>query len=114
VPAVATAAMLLGALLGIALYRKRTEDRVQVQLLRHAFYIDNFYRWLISVTQDLLARLASFVDRWVVDVGGVRGVSGGTWGFGALLRLFQIGNLQAYAFLFGLAVVAIIYFTIFR
>jgi NADH-quinone oxidoreductase subunit L len=41
-------------------------------------------------------------------------VSGGTWGVGALLRLFQVGNLQAYAFLFGLGIVALIYLAIFR
>lgn len=114
VPALATAAAITGVIFGISLYRRRTEERIQIQLLRRGFYIDDFYRWLISATQDLLARLASFVDRWIVDVGGVRGVSGGTWGLGALLRLFQIGNLQAYAFLLGLAVVLLIYFTIFR
>jgi NADH-quinone oxidoreductase subunit L len=114
VPALAVTVAVVGVLAAIALYRKRTEEKIQVQLFRRGFYIDDFYAWLISVTQDLLARLSSFVDRWVIDAAGVRGVSGGTWGFGALLRLLQIGNLQAYAFLFGLAVVAIIYFTIFR
>ena len=28
----------------------------------------------------------------------MRGLSGGAWGGGFLLRLFQVGNLQAYAF----------------
>jgi len=41
-------------------------------------------------------------------------VSGGTFGFGSLLRLLQVGNLQAYVFLFGLGIVALIYFVIFR
>ena len=31
-----------------------------------------------------------------------------------MLRLLQVGNLQAYAFLFGLGIVVLIYFTIFR
>ena len=114
VPALATTVAAIGVITGIALYRKCTEERIQIELLRRGFYIDDLYAWLISVTQDLLARLSSFVDRWLIDAAGVRGVSGGTWGFGAVLRLFQIGNLQAYAFLFGLAVVAIIYFAIFR
>ena len=48
------------------------------------------------------------------EAGAVRGVSGGTWGIGALLRLIQVGNLQAYAFLFGLGIVALIYFAVFR
>ena len=114
VPVLATAAALIGAGLGIAVYRNQTGERFQADVLRHAFYIDDFYNWLIRSTQDLLARLASFLDRWIIDAGGVRGVSGGTWGVGALLRLFQVGNLQAYAFLFGLAIVALIYFTLFR
>jgi NADH-quinone oxidoreductase subunit L len=114
VPALAIAAAVTGVIVGVALYRRRTEEPIQIELLRRGFYIDDFYAWLISVTQDLLARLASFVDRWLVDAGAVRGAGGGTWGVGALLRLVQIGNLQAYAFLFGFAVVVIIYFTIFR
>ena len=42
------------------------------------------------------------------------GAGGATWGFGSLLRLLQVGNLQAYAFLFGLGIVGLIYFTLFR
>jgi hypothetical protein len=30
------------------------------------------------------------------------------------LRLVQVGNLQAYLFLFGLGIVALIYFAVFR
>jgi len=30
------------------------------------------------------------------------------------LRLVQVGNLQGYVFLFGLGVVAVIYFAVFR
>ena len=57
--------------------------------------------------------LAAFFDRWIVDAGGVRGASSATWGVGALLRLLQVGNLQAYSFLFGLGIVGLIYFTVF-
>jgi NADH-quinone oxidoreductase subunit L len=114
VPTLALIAMLGGSVLAIALYRKRESDPLNVELLRNKFYIDDFYRWLIDSTQELLARIAAFFDRWIIDAGAVGGASGGTWGLGALLRLFQIGNLQAYAFLFGLGVVALIYFTIFH
>jgi NADH-quinone oxidoreductase subunit L len=113
VPALASGVMVAGVILGIALYRNQTAERFNVRFLERGFYIDNFYHWLIERTQGLLARSANFIDRWIIDVAGVRGVSGGTWGFGALLRLFQVGNLQAYAFLFGLAIVAVIYFTLF-
>lgn len=114
VPFLALIAMLLGAGLAIWLYRHRASDPLDVALFRNRFYVDNFYDWLIDSTQGLLARVCAFFDRWIIDAGAVRGASGGTWGIGALLRLFQVGNLQAYSFLFGLGVVALIYFTVFR
>jgi NADH-quinone oxidoreductase subunit L len=114
VPALAIAAMLAGASLAIAIYRNRAAERFNFKLLRHRFYIDEFYGGLIEATQETLARIAAFSDRWIIDAGAVRGASGGTWGMGALLRLFQVGNLQAYAFLFGLGIVALIYFAVFH
>jgi NADH-quinone oxidoreductase subunit L len=114
VPGLALVAMLLGASLAIWLYRNRASDPLHVDLLRNRFYIDDFYDWLIESTQGLLARVSAFFDRWIIDAGAVRGASGGTWGIGALLRLFQVGNLQAYSFLFGLGIVALIYFIVFR
>jgi NADH-quinone oxidoreductase subunit L len=110
----ALAVFVLGALLAFFIYRGRATEAVRIDVLRNKFYIDEFYAWLIGWTQELLARIAAFFDRWIIDTVAVRGVSGGTWGFGALLRLIQVGNLQAYAFLFGLGIVAVIYFTVFR
>src|SRR6266496_507323 len=114
VPALAIGALIAGSGLAIALYRNRATEPVDIKLLRHKFYFDEFYSWLIYWTQELLARMSAFFDRWIIDVGAVGGSSRGTWGIGALLRLLQVGNLQAYVFLFGLGVVAIIYFAVFR
>jgi NADH-quinone oxidoreductase subunit L len=114
VPGLAMAALILGGGMAFAVYRGRTTEAINVELLRHKFYFDEFYSSLIYRTQELLARLSAFVDRWVIDAGAVGGASRGTWGVGALLRLVQVGNLQAYAFLFGLGVVALIYFAVFR
>jgi NADH-quinone oxidoreductase subunit L len=114
VPSLATGAMVLGVLLAVVFYRSREADPLNVGVLRRKFYFDELYAWLIRNTQDLLARISGFFDRWIIDAGGVRGASSGTWSAGALLRLLQVGNLQAYAFLFGLGVVGLIYFTIFR
>ena len=114
VPALAIVALILGGGLAFAGYRGRSTEVVNAELLRHKFYFDEFYSSLIYWTQELLARVSAFVDRWVIDAGAVGGTSRGTWGVGALLRLIQVGNLQAYAFLFGLGVVALIYFTVFR
>src|SRR6267378_1186636 len=114
VPVLAIIALLLGVGLAIVLYRGRAAEPVKVELLRRKFYFDEFYGWLIYWTQELLARVSAFIDRWVIDAGAVGGSSRGTWGIGALLRLIQVGNLQAYAFLFGLGVVALIYFAVMR
>ncbi len=114
VPALAIIAVILGVGLAIALYRRRVTEPVRIELLRRKFYFDEFYGWLIDWTQELLARVSAFIDRWVIDAGAVGGSSRGTWGIGALLRLIQVGNLQAYAFLFGLGVVALIYFAVLR
>src|SRR6266481_4273740 len=114
VPALAIAALIAGSGLAIALYRNRASEPLDLELLRHKFYFDEVYSSLIHWTQELLAHVSAFVDRWIIDVGAVGGSSRGAWGIGALLRLVQVGNLQAYVFLFGLGVVAIIYFAVFR
>ncbi len=115
VPALAIAALVVGSGLAIALYRNRATEPVKdLELLRHKFYFDEFYNWVIYWTQELLARVSAFFDRWIIDAGAVGGSSRGTWGIGALLRLVQVGNLQGYVFLFGLGVVAIIYFAVFH
>ena len=114
VPAVAIVALILGSGLAIVLYRNRASEPLDLQLLRHKFYFDEFYRWLIYWTQELLAGVFAFFDRWIIDAGAVSGSGRGTLGIGALLRLIQIGNLQAYLFLFGLGIVAVIYFAVFH
>jgi NADH-quinone oxidoreductase subunit L len=114
IPGIALVAMLLGAAGAIILYRRRFEDPLSINLLRHKFYFDELYRALINATQGFLARVSGFIDRWIIDATVVRGSSGATWGFGALLRLMQVGNLQAYAFIFGLGIIWIIYFVLFR
>src|SRR5438445_4039091 len=114
VPGLAIVALILGAGLAFAVYRGRSTEVVNAELLRHKFYFDEFYSSLIYWTQELLARVSAFVDRWIIDAGAVGGSSRGTWGVGALLRLVQVGNLQAYVFLFGLGIVALLYFAIFR
>src|SRR5437660_976878 len=114
VPGLALVAMLLGATGAVFLYRGREFDPFSFTVLRKKFYFDEFYQALINSTQEFLARIAAFIDRWVIDATVVRGSSGATWSFGALLRLMQVGNLQAYAFIFGLGIVWIIYFALFR
>ncbi|PYK56564.1 MAG: NADH-quinone oxidoreductase subunit L [Verrucomicrobia bacterium] len=114
VPVLAFGALIAGSGLAIGIYRNRANEPIEIEVLRHKFYFDEFYAWLINWTQELLAHISAFFDRWIIDTGVVDGSSRGTWGVGALLRLIQVGNLQAYAFLFGLGVVSVIYFAVFR
>ncbi|PZR74302.1 MAG: NADH-quinone oxidoreductase subunit L [Chthoniobacterales bacterium] len=114
VPGMALGATVAGVICATLLYRNRQTDPIDFALLRKKFYFDELYAFLIGATQELLAKLSAFIDRWILDAGFVRGSSTATWGIGSLLRLLQVGNLQAYSFLFGLGIVGLIYFTLFR
>ena len=107
------AALLIGVALAFLLYRQRETDPIDLAIFRRRFYFDELYAWLIRITQDRLARISAFLDRWLIDAGAVGGATNATSGLGSLLRLFQVGNLQAYAFLFGLGIIGIIYLTVF-
>jgi NADH-quinone oxidoreductase subunit L len=110
---VSLAVFLGGGFLGFTLYREKSEDPILVPLFANRFYIDQFYATLVKWTQDLFAQISGFVDRWVIDGGIVRGLGGMTWSCGFALRFLQIGNLQAYAFLFGFGVVLLLYLILF-
>jgi NADH-quinone oxidoreductase subunit L len=114
VPGMALGAAVAGSTLAIILYRNRQSDPIDSALLRNRFYFDELYAFLIAATQELLAKLSAFLDRWILDGAAIRGAGTTTWGIGSLLRLLQVGNLQAYSFLFGLGIVGLIYFAIFR
>ncbi|MBV8375975.1 MAG: NADH-quinone oxidoreductase subunit L [Verrucomicrobia bacterium] len=107
--AVSLLAFAVGAAGGFYLYRDRNKDEIDIPLFEHKFYIDEFYSSLIKWTVDLLANISGFFDRWVIDGTIVRGLGGLTWGSGFALRFLQIGNLQAYAFLFGAGVILLLY-----
>jgi NADH-quinone oxidoreductase subunit L len=102
-----------GALSAGFLYRGKSKDPIRIPLFENRFYIDQFYQQLVKWTQDLLAGICAFIDRWIIDGGIVRGLGGATWGTGFALRFLQIGNLQAYLFLFGFGVVLLLYWILF-
>jgi NADH-quinone oxidoreductase subunit L len=110
----ATAAFLVGAAIAWLLYSGKKSDPISIPMFANRFYIDEAYGTLIRWTQDLLASFSAWFDRWILDGGAVRGSAGTVWGLGFVLRFFQIGNLQAYAFLFGLGIVGLIYFVLTR
>jgi NADH-quinone oxidoreductase subunit L len=114
VPILALGSLLAGLLLAVPLYWGKTSEPLNLRVFRNRFYLDEFYVWAIKWTQGLLASLAAFFDRWVLDGAGIRGLSGATWGAGYVLRLIHVGNLQAYGIFFGLGIIGLIYFTVFR
>lgn len=110
----ATLAFLCGAAGAWFLYFGKAKDPVYIPLFANKFYVDEAYALLIRYTQDLLASASAWFDRWILDSGIVRGSAACTWGLGFVLRFFQVGNLQAYAFLFGLGIVGLLYFVLTR
>lgn len=104
-----------GALLALALYlRGPATDPVRIPLFANRLYIDNFYDWLVVRVQGGLAVLGSWFDRWIIDGLIVTGTARTVWATGYMLRLLQLGNLQAYAFFFGAGVLLILYLLVFR
>ena len=104
-----------GAVLAALLYlRGPAKDPVRIPLFANRLYIDNFYNWLVARVQGGLAVLGSWFDRWIIDGLIVTGSARTVWATGYVLRLLQLGNLQAYAFFFGAGVLLVLYFLVFR
>jgi len=82
------------------------------RLLRHRFYLDEFYEHTFIRLHDFLAAVADFIDRWIIATLFVRGTHGTTEVAGRALRLMQTGNLQTYAFLFVLGMALVLYFVL--
>jgi len=110
----ATLAFLVGTAGGWLLYTGAARDPILIPVFRDKFYFDELYAALIAGTQDVLGSATSWFDKWILDGVIVRGLSGATWGLGFVLRFLQWGNLQAYAFLFGVGVVGLMYLLVFR
>jgi NADH-quinone oxidoreductase subunit L len=115
---VSVAVFALGLLAAWAFYGSRNSDPLAGEGLsrwfRNKFYIDEFYDGVLLRLQQGAAILAAWVDNWILGMVIVRGSAWGAALLGEVLRLFQPGNLQSYAFLFSLGVVAIFYVVLFR
>ena len=113
VATLATLAFAAGLGAGWILYIGKDKDPILIPAFKNKFYFDELYSALIAGTQDLLASISSYFDKWVIDGVFVRGLSGAAWAGGFVLRFFQFGNLQGYSFLFGAGVVALIFYMLF-
>jgi NADH-quinone oxidoreductase subunit L len=112
VPVFAVLAFLAGTLGGWVLYAGREKEPLSLPFLRNKFYFDELWNCFVAVQDEVLVK-ASFLMEVVIS-GVVRAVGMGAWVAGFGLRLLQFGNVQGYAFVFGLGVVGLIYFLVFR
>ena len=114
VPLTSIAAVALGVIGGFVLYNGKDKDPVSIPFFRDRFKIDAFYdNVLVKYFQDGFAAIIHFFDEFLIN-GLIVGGSGRlAESFGGLFRRVQSGNLQGYAFAFGIGVILVIYFTAF-
>jgi NADH-quinone oxidoreductase subunit L len=120
-PAVALCGLLaaaFGVFLAWKLYAQANQDPLPAKLPRFAklarnrFYFDEIYQATFIRAHDLIAAVADWIDRWIVEGFGIGLVRDGTSLAGRALRLLQTGNLQTYAFLFALGVAVLLWFVL--
>jgi NADH-quinone oxidoreductase subunit L len=105
--------VLAGVVLAWAIYRGRESDPLHLTVLAKKFYFDEFYDREIVGGLQVFAGVWAWIDSWILDGVIVRGAAYLSVGAGEILKLFQTGNLQTYAFVFSLAGGLLIYFTLF-
>jgi NADH-quinone oxidoreductase subunit L len=104
--------LVVGVAAAIFLYKGKSKDPLNIRLFRNKFYVDEIYLGIVRLLQDSVAAFLDFVDRFVIDPLVARFPAGLAVTAGSFLRVFQVGNVQSYAFFFGVAVVALILFLI--
>ena len=105
--------LISGLVIGFLLYRGKKEEPFPVGFVANKFYIDELYTGLVAVFQDGVALIMRGLDYYVFDGLTSRGTGKTAMGLGNLFRRVQVGNLQAYAFLFGVGVILIVYLLVF-
>lgn len=106
------AGLIAGVGLAVILYKGKSEDPVDIRALREKLYFDELYQGLVETFQDGTAKVLAGFDRYVLDPVIARSPALGASGTGKLLRLFQFGNVQGYAFFFGAAAVALLFYLV--
>ena len=105
--------LLVGVFFGWKLYAGRDSDPLNIPLFANKFYYDEIYAGVVKVCQDFVGLTLDAIDRYVVEPLTVRAPALGAVGLGYVLRLFQSGNLQGYAFLFGFGAVVLLWCLLF-
>jgi NADH-quinone oxidoreductase subunit L len=105
--------VLLGITLAWALYRGREHDPLHIRVLARKFYFDEIYDRDLVGGQQYFANFLAWIDSWILDGVILRGGAYLSIGLGEMLKLFQTGSLQTYAFLFTLGGGLLAYFVLF-
>ncbi|MGB0579191.1 MAG: NADH-quinone oxidoreductase subunit L [Limisphaerales bacterium] len=111
-------AVVLGYLMARQSYDNVSSDPLPLKLgllarlMRDKFYLDEIYEIGIKLTQETLAAVVDWFDRWIVAGLIARGLSGFADLFGRALRMIQTGNLQTYAFWLAAGVILILFFVL--
>jgi len=106
---------LAGFILAFIMYKGKEEDPINIPLFRNKFYIDELYAGVVKWCQDIVAAIVHFLDEFLINGLIVGGATRTAQGFGNLFgKHIQTGNLQHYAFLTGVGIVIVIYFTVFH
>ncbi len=107
---------LVGLIVGVGgaifVYKGKDKDPISIPWFRDKFYIDEIYNGIVRIFQDGVAAFLDIADRFIIDPLVARAPAVGAMMAGSFLRIFQVGNVQAYAFMFGTAVIALIFFLI--
>jgi NADH-quinone oxidoreductase subunit L len=113
---VSLATLAAGIFFGYKTYAGQTSDplahKAAAKLFANKFYFDEIYAKGIKIVQDGFAQVLQLIDGILIDGLGVRGSSGLASGTGNLFRRLQVGNIQGYAFLFGLGVLLLVSFAL--
>ena len=107
------AALLIGVGGAIYLYRGKDSDPIRIKLFANKFYFDEIYAVIVRVFQDRLAWIVTGIERIFVDGLIARLPTAIVARIGSATRMLQGGHLQAYTFLLGGGVIAVIYLVVF-
>lgn len=102
--------LVTGVSIGFLIYRGKDRDPLNIRLFANKFYFDEIYQKLIRFGQDGVAAILNVVDKLLIDGLGVRGSGLAANGLGQAFRKLQVGNLQGYAFIFGVGVLLVLFF----
>jgi len=110
---VPTAFVIAGLVSAYFLYVGKDRDPLHIEFLAKKFYFDEAYDRGLVGGQQWAAAAFNWIDSWILEGLIIRGAAYISVGFGELLRLFQTGSLQTYAFIFSIGGILLIYFTLF-